>query len=55
MGASQSEKKSPKRKHPPQDKRLEHWLQLQSQAKLDGKTELVRMYENIIQKLKGKE
>jgi hypothetical protein len=34
--------------------RLEHWIQLYLQAKLDGKSAHMKMYADIIKKLGGK-
>lgn len=34
--------------------KLEHWIQLYLQAKLEGKTALLKMYADIIKKLGGK-
>lgn len=36
-----------------QDKKLDHWIQLYLQAKIEGNTKLMKIYSNIIIKLGG--
>jgi len=42
-----------KKKEPEKDKKIEHWIQMYLQAKENGDTKLMKMYEAIIKRLNG--